>query len=104
MYDVFAVYARPSEPAAFDAHYVDVHVPKVMAMPNLLDFAWGKVAEGGENGPYLIARMTFANAEAAAEAMSSDVGRVAVADLDSFAMAGVVVHNVPRETAPSARP
>lgn len=101
MYDVLAVYARPADPDAFDTHYAQVHATKVLAMPNLLEFTWGRVApaeEDHETGPYLIARMTFADADAAADAMASEAGRDAVADLASFAMAGVVVHNVPRET------
>lgn len=98
MYDVIAVYARPADPDTFNAHYAEVHDPKVQAMPNLLEFTWGRVApadQGDDAGPYLIARMTFADADAAAEAMASEAGSDAVADLASFAMAGVVVYNVP---------
>ncbi|NHC24324.1 EthD family reductase [Nocardioides sp. IC4_145] len=105
MYDVFAIYAQPEDPAAFDSHYVSVHAAKVSAMPNLLAFEWGHVdptGPGDNASPYLIARMTFADVDAAAEAMASDAGRDAVADLASFAMAGVAVHNVPRGTTPSS--
>ncbi len=43
MYDVVVLYDRPTDPAAFDEHHRQVHVPLVEAMPLLTEFAWGKV-------------------------------------------------------------
>jgi uncharacterized protein (TIGR02118 family) len=95
VHDVFAIYERPEDPAAFDQHYAEVHVPKALAMPDLVELTWGKV-EGDGEGPYLICRMTYPDAATAAASLSSPAGEAAVADLAAFASAGVAVYDVPR--------
>jgi len=96
MYDVFAIYSKPADPAAFDKHYAEVHIPLAQAMPDLVELTWGKVDGGDESAPYLICRMTYPDAATAAASLSSSQGRAAVADLAHFAAAGVSVYNVVR--------
>lgn len=98
MHDVIVLYNRPADPAAFDAHYRGTHVPLVDALPNLREFAWGKVVgdTDSDEGYYLVARMSYHDAAEAAASMDSDAGKAAVADLANFAQAGVTVLNVDR--------
>jgi uncharacterized protein (TIGR02118 family) len=96
MHDVIVLYNAPTDPQAFDAHYRSTHVPLVHAMPDVREFAWGKAVDSGADGYYLVARMTFGNAEEATAAMASPAGVAAVEDLANFAQAGVTVLNVAR--------
>ncbi|MGY1664109.1 EthD family reductase [Geodermatophilus sp. SYSU D00705] len=101
MFDVFAIYASPEDPAAFDAHYRDVHAPLTRAMPGLLEFTWG---HGDDPSAYVVARMTFASGDAADAAFTSPEGAAAAADLATFAGAGVSLVRVPRaDVAPVGR-
>jgi len=96
VYDVVVLYDRPTDPAAFDEHYRQVHVPLVQAMPLVTEFTWGRVESTDPTGTYLVARMTYRSAEDASASLSGPEGQAAVADLASFAQAGVQVLNVPR--------
>jgi uncharacterized protein (TIGR02118 family) len=97
MFDVFAIYDQPLDPAAFDVHYREIHVPLTRAMPGLVEFTWG---HGGVASAYVVARMTFADTVAADAAFASPEGRAAADDLANFAGAGVQLVHVPREPAP----
>jgi uncharacterized protein (TIGR02118 family) len=94
--DVFAIYAQPQDPAAFDAHYREVHAPLTRTMPGLAEFTWG---HGDAADAYVVARMTFPGAAAADAAFGSPEGTAAAADLANFAGAGVKLVRVPREAA-----
>jgi uncharacterized protein (TIGR02118 family) len=88
--------APPSEPAAFDSHYEQVHVPLVEKMPLLEEFAWGKV-DDGRSETYLIARMTFQSAAEAEKSFGSPEGQAAANDVQNFAPSGFQLLRVPRE-------
>lgn len=95
MHDVIVLYAHPTSPSDFDEHYQQRHVPLVNQLPKLREFSWGKIAE--EDAPYyLVARLTYASADDAAESLASTRGRESVEDLANFANAGVAVLNVTR--------
>ncbi len=96
MHDVIVLYNLPNDTEAFDAHYRGTHAPLVDALPNLREFAWGKVDDPTSAGYYLMARMTFRDPAEAAESMASPAGQATVADLANFAQAGVTVLNVAR--------
>jgi uncharacterized protein (TIGR02118 family) len=99
MHDVVVLYNHPHDPAAFDAHYRDVHVPLVHALPLLQEFSWGHVdRDNQESGYYLMARLSYRSAAAAQESMSSGAGKASVDDLANFAGAGVTVLNVTRQS------
>lgn len=100
MHDVIVIYNHPDDPAAFDAHYTARHAPLVRELPGLLEFTWGKAEHPAGPAPYyVIARMTFADAEAAAASFASPAGVASVTDLDNFAGAGATVLHVPRASA-----
>ncbi|MGE2716823.1 EthD family reductase [Mycolicibacterium litorale] len=97
MHDVIVMYNIPTDTAAFDAHYRDTHIPLVNELPLLKEFTWGHVhRDEHDSGYYLIARLTYDSAEAAAESMASPQGKKSVEDLANFASRGVTVLNVTR--------
>jgi uncharacterized protein (TIGR02118 family) len=90
---LIALYSQPEDPAAFDAHYRDVHAPIVSRYPNLAGVRLTK-ADGIGGRPaafYLLAEMSFASRADLDEALASDAGRESGRDLRNFAQAGVTL-------------
>jgi uncharacterized protein (TIGR02118 family) len=90
---LIALYSQPEDPAAFDAHYRDVHAPIVRSYPNLLSVRLTK-ADGVGGRPaayYLMAEMSFATRADLDEALASEPGRESGRDLRNFAQAGVTL-------------
>ena len=93
MVRLIALYSQPEDPAAFDAHYRDVHAPIVRSYPNLLSMRLTR-ADGVGGRPaayYLMAEMSFATRADLDEALASDPGRESGRDLRNFAQAGVTL-------------
>ena len=93
MVRLIALYSQPEDPAAFDAHYRDVHAPIVRRYPNLLSMRLTK-ADGVGGRPaayYLMAEMSFATRADLDEALASEPGRESGRDLRNFAQAGVTL-------------
>ena len=93
MVRLIALYSQPEDPAAFDAHYRDVHAPIVRSYPNLLSVRLTKAAGvGGRPAAYyLMAEMSFATRADLDEALASEPGRESGRDLRNFAQAGVTL-------------
>jgi uncharacterized protein (TIGR02118 family) len=82
-------YGQPTDPAAFDRHYREVHVGLAQAIPGVLRFSIGHPqALDGTTAPYLVAELDFESAEAFAAGMGSEAGRSAGADVATFATGG----------------
>jgi uncharacterized protein (TIGR02118 family) len=86
------LYPTPEDPAAFDAHYRDTHIPIVQRFPGVQRVEVAKVtaplsSRAGEW--YQISEMHFADAEAMNAAFASDAGKESAEDLRSFAPKGV---------------
>ena len=93
MVRLIVLYSQPEDPAAFDAHYRDVHAPIVERYPNLVSMRLTK-ADGIGGRPaayYLMAEMSFASRADLDEALGSDAGRESGRDLRNFAGAGVTL-------------
>jgi uncharacterized protein (TIGR02118 family) len=90
---LIALYSQPEDPAAFDAHYRDVHAPIVARYPNLVDVQLTRAAAIGDRPPayYLMAEMRFATRADLDAALASDAGRESGRDLRNFASAGVTL-------------
>jgi uncharacterized protein (TIGR02118 family) len=85
-------YGRPTDPAEFDRHYRDVHVPLVQQVPGLVRFTVGHPQPlNGDPAPYLIAQLDFESAEAMGRALSTEEGRATGADVPRFASGGVTM-------------
>jgi uncharacterized protein (TIGR02118 family) len=92
MAKVFALYKTPSDPAAFDRYYIDVHVPIAKKIPGLraYEITHGAIGMLGGRSPYhLIATLTFDSVAAIQAALASPEGQATAADLGNFATGGV---------------
>jgi uncharacterized protein (TIGR02118 family) len=90
---LIALYAPPEDPAAFDAHYRDIHAPIVNRYPGLRDLRLTK-ADGVAGRPpafHLVAEMTFDTRADLDAALSSEAGVESGRDLRNFAGAGVTL-------------
>jgi len=86
-------YGQPTDPAAFDRHYRDVHVGLAQAIPGLLRYTIGhaRAMDGSTPQAYLIAELDFESAEAMGAGMSSAAGAAAGADVGTFATGGATM-------------
>ena len=93
MVRLIALYSQPDDPAAFDAHYRDVHAPIVDRYPKLIGVRLTRPAGvGGRPAAFhLMAEMSFASRADLDEALASDAGRESGRDLRNFAQAGVTL-------------
>ncbi len=87
MIKLVALFQRPDDVEAFDAHYEGTHAPLMRAVPGLerMEVTRNLRAFRGEPDYYLIAEMYFNDLEAFDAAMASDENRAAGKDLMSFA-------------------
>jgi uncharacterized protein (TIGR02118 family) len=77
------LYAQPSDPDAFDRHYLGTHVPLVDAIPGLQRAETGRFAsalDGGEQTYYRIAQLYFADQAAMQAGFASAEGGATAAD------------------------
>lgn len=84
---VLVTYRKRENAAAFDAHYMQTHVPLVKAIPGLrrFDLSRGPVGTpAGESDVHLIATLHFDDVAAMQAGMASAEGRAAAADAGSF--------------------
>lgn len=85
---LLVLYKTPKDPAAFDKHYFEVHIPLAKMLPGLRKY---EVSHGdilsptGANGFYLIATLHFDDLEALKQARTSEIGKACAADRLLFA-------------------
>jgi uncharacterized protein (TIGR02118 family) len=94
MAKLFAIYQQPADPAAFDRHYFEKHVPLAKTIPGLRSYEVTRgdvMGMGGKHAVYLVAALEFDSMAAIAEGMASAEGQATAADLANFAQAGVDV-------------
>ena len=93
MVRLIALYSQPEDPAAFDAHYRDVHAGIVARYPKLIEMLLTRADGVGGRPPayYLMAEMRFATRDDLDAALASDAGRESGKDLRNFAQAGVTL-------------
>jgi len=85
------LYGTPDDPAAFDAHYGDVHAPLVEQIPGLERWSSAKFVGAADNGDlpyYQIVELHFADADAIQAAFGSSEGRATAADYGQIAPSG----------------
>lgn len=74
-------YDRPADPAAFEQHYREVHVPLARELPGLERFTVSQGVRALQgSAPYLIAELWFADQETLFAALGSEQGRAVGAD------------------------
>lgn len=80
-------YTAPADVEAFEAHYRDVHVPLVNALPGLRRFVTSHPQGLGGDAPYLVAELWFDDADTFAAAMQSPEMATTAADADALCAA-----------------
>jgi uncharacterized protein (TIGR02118 family) len=90
---LIAFYHQPDDPAAFDAHYREVHAPMVRRYPRLRELRLTRTEPVGGTKPtiYLMAEMVFDSRADLDAALASEPGRESGRDLRNFAGAGVTL-------------
>jgi uncharacterized protein (TIGR02118 family) len=90
---LIVLYSPPDDPAAFDAHYRNVHKPIVQRYPGLRDVRVTRPAGVAGRDPafYLVSEMAFDSRTDLEAALASDAGRESGLDLRNFAGAGVTM-------------
>jgi uncharacterized protein (TIGR02118 family) len=93
MYRVTICFGKPSDPAAFDSHYAQVHVPLVRLVPGLANFTGGRCSSLGRSEPayYFVAALDFATEADFRAGLGSPEMAKAGADVPAFATGGVTM-------------
>jgi uncharacterized protein (TIGR02118 family) len=91
MAEVVVLYKTPKDPAAFDKHYAETHIPLAKKIPGLKKFrvSQGPVATPAGPSPFhLIAMLSFDNLAAIQAGFGSAEGKAAAKDVQVFATGG----------------
>lgn len=92
MVKLVVLYKKPSDVAAFERHYTEIHTPLALKMPGLLDLEVSHMfgSPSGEPKYYMKAELSFENKEAMFASLNSDEGKAAAKDVMGFA--GDLIH------------
>jgi uncharacterized protein (TIGR02118 family) len=85
------LYTQPGDPAAFDEHYLSVHLPMVAKIPGVQRAESGTFTgamDGGDQTYYRIAELYFADQEAMGAAFGSPEGAATAKDYGEIAPPG----------------
>jgi uncharacterized protein (TIGR02118 family) len=85
------LYTQPSDPDAFDRHYLGTHVPLVNAIPGLQrneTARFSAALDGGEQTYYRLAELYFADQAAMQAGFASPEGAATAADYQEIAPPG----------------
>lgn len=87
MVKLVALYKKPTDVAAFDEHYFNVHMPLTEKIPGLKHVEVSKFTGSpmGESEYHLMCEMYYDNMDALKAAMSSPEGKASGKDVMSFA-------------------
>lgn len=88
---LIVLYTQPEDPAAFDEHYLGVHMPLVAKIPGLQRAETGKISavlDGGEQTYYRVAELYFADQDAMGAAFGSAEGGATAKDYAEIAPPG----------------
>ncbi|TGQ64091.1 EthD family reductase [Mesorhizobium sp. M00.F.Ca.ET.186.01.1.1] len=88
MAKMLVIYKTPADPAAFERHYHDIHVPLAKQLPGLHRYEISRapivnVVQG--ETPYRVATLYFDSLEAIRAAFASDIGKACAVDRRKFA-------------------
>lgn len=85
---MLVIYKTPQDPAAFDQHYFDVHLPLAKQLPGLRKYEISRgpiVALADAVDPYLVGILHFDSLAAIKQAFASECGQACAADRRQFA-------------------
>jgi uncharacterized protein (TIGR02118 family) len=88
MAKMLVIYKMPADPAAFDRHYFEVHLPLAKQLPGLRRYDVSKrpiVKLSPGEMPYLVATLYFDSLDAIRAAFASEIGKACAADRRLYA-------------------
>ena len=87
MVRLVALYKRPADTAAFDAHYFNNHKPLAEKIPGVIEYRCSKVLGGpaGKSPWYFMAELCFKDRDSFKAGMASPQSMAAAKDLENFA-------------------
>jgi uncharacterized protein (TIGR02118 family) len=91
MVRLLVLYGQPTDPAAFDKYYRDVHLPIARQMKGLKKWTVGKItgtADGQPSPYYYLADLYMESREAFDQLLASPEAQAAVADVPNYATGG----------------
>lgn len=91
---ITSLHGFPTDPAAFDSYYRDVHTPIVQRIPGVRNIRFGRVFRmaNGEPPPYyLVSDVYFDDVESLEHALASPEMAEALADVPNFATGGATI-------------
>ena len=94
MASVLVLYNQPTDPAAFDEHYKNIHIPLAKKLPGLKSYTVSKGpvrAAEGDPPYYFVAELVFDSFDDLRNALRSPAMQETAADLPNFAQAGATV-------------
>lgn len=92
MHRITILYGKPTDPASFDSHYFDNHVPLAGGLPGLKRFTWSKPRPLGEGvDVYFSAELWFDSAEDLKTALKSPEMAAAAADTQNFSVSSITM-------------
>src|SRR6476646_7641093 len=80
---MIVIYRTPKDPAAFDAHYFDVHVPLAKRLPGLRKYEVSRrpiLTPAGDPEPYLVGMLYFDDMASMRRACETTEGKACAAD------------------------
>ena len=84
---MLVLYNHPEDPAAFDKHYNEVHIPLAKQMPGLIRYTVSRNLS--KKAPYyLVAELDWEDMDAFRAGVSSPIAAEAAADVQKFATGG----------------
>jgi uncharacterized protein (TIGR02118 family) len=89
-----ALYGHPTDPAAFERYYADVHMPLVRKMSRVRRAEAAKVTGTPDGSPpafYRIFEFWFDTPEDMQAAFGSPEGKAVMADVPNFAIGGITL-------------
>ncbi len=92
MIKLTVLYGHPTDPAAFEDYYANIHAPIALQMKGHSQVEYTKflsAPDGGQAAYHRMAEFWFPNAEAMQATMSSPEGQATGDDLPNFATGGV---------------
>jgi uncharacterized protein (TIGR02118 family) len=94
MVKLIVAYGVPEDPAAFDQHYAETHIPLAEKIPDVQRFEAAKVLGTADGSPapyHLVAELWFESAEVLQASLGSPEGQAAAADVGTFATGGATL-------------
>jgi uncharacterized protein (TIGR02118 family) len=85
------LYTPPTDPDAFERHYLGTHMPLVLKIPGLQRAEAGRfitALDGGEQTYYRVTELYFADQAALQAAFATDEGKATAADYQQIAPPG----------------